>query len=108
MMSLIAGLALTGCVAGEVPAAPSDAPQLVQGRDLYSANCMSCHGADGSGGAGTQLNGGRVLEQFPDVEDQISIVAQGQGTMPGFSGTLSGEEIEAVVAFTREVLADQG
>lgn len=96
--------AMTGCVAGEVPAAPADDPVLVEGQALYTANCASCHGLDGSGGAGSKLNEGRMIEQFPLVDDQIAVVSGGQRSMPAFSGKLSGEEIVAVVAYTREVL----
>jgi mono/diheme cytochrome c family protein len=94
-----------GCVAGVVPEAPADDPELVQGRDVYIANCVSCHGGAGAGGRGNKLNEGQVLESFPDPADQVALVTGGRQAMPAFGDRLSNEEIEAVVRFTREVLA---
>lgn len=81
-----------------------DAGGAVDGAVIYAGACASCHGADGGGGIGPALAGGAVVEAFPDVADQITIVAEGQGGMPNFDDSLSPEEIEAVVVFTREDL----
>ena len=71
------------------------------GARLFSDNCASCHGADGSGGAGPQLSGGAVVRRFPNPSDQIAFVTNGQGAMPAFGGMLSPAEIRQVVAYTR-------
>ena len=97
-----AGL-LVSCV-GDVPAVPTNDPVLVQGRDVYSRNCVGCHGASGQGGTGTKLNEGTVVEKYPDPADQAVIIAEGRNQMPAFEGKLSPEEIDAVVRFTREGL----
>ena len=73
------------------------------GASVYQANCASCHGADGSGGFGPKL-AGVVAENFPDIEDQIALVADGKGSMPSFDGRLSEEEIQQVVDYTRTEL----
>ena len=71
------------------------------GATIYAANCARCHGADGSGGnVGVKL-AGSVVEEFPDVEDQIAVVTDGRGGMPSFGGDLTTEEIEQVVEYTR-------
>ncbi|MDA3040513.1 MAG: cytochrome c, partial [Actinomycetota bacterium] len=77
----------------------------VEGREVYGSLCASCHTADGSGGRGPALNQGRVVEAYPDVEDQIELVTNGRAAMPAFSGSLSADEIAAVVRYTREVIA---
>jgi len=87
----------------EVPAAPPDNPQLVAGEKVWAANCTSCHGKDGGGISGPALNND-VAKRYPDVEDQIRVVTDGKGSMPSFGRKLSEEEIQAVVAYTREVL----
>ncbi|MBM3672370.1 MAG: cytochrome c [Actinobacteria bacterium] len=69
---------------------------------VYDANCASCHGGDGGGGLGPQL-AGVVEEKYPDIEDQIAFVEEGQGAMPGFSGSLSDDEIRQVVEYTRSL-----
>lgn len=77
---------------------------LVQGRDVYEQRCVSCHGVEGDGGVGGQLSDGATVENYPAIEDEIEVVADGLGQMPGFGSTLSAAEIEAVVRYTREVL----
>jgi mono/diheme cytochrome c family protein len=75
------------------------------GAQLFAANCASCHGADGSGGVGPQLSGGRALRDFPNEADQITFVANGRGIMPGFATALSPAQLKAVVGYTRTALA---
>ncbi len=72
---------------------------------LYRTRCAACHGADGGGGNGPPLSGGRVVERYPDVADQIELVTSGRlsAGMPGFGEVLSDAEIEAVVAYTRSL-----
>ena len=78
------------------------APAAVDGDALYSSRCASCHGQDGEGGIGPQLSG-RVEQRFPDVDDQVAVVAGGRGGMPSFQGRLTPEEIRAVVDYTRSL-----
>lgn len=100
----VTSIASVACVQQEVPAAPFDNIQLVQGQEIWSKNCASCHGRSGQGGRGSKLNEGRVVERFPNVADEIEVVAGGRRAMPGFGSKLTPEELEAVVAYTREVL----
>ena len=78
------------------------------GAAVYAQRCAGCHGPNGEGSFGPKLNGGRVVERFPDPADEILVVETGPGGMPAFKGTLTDEEIEAVVRFTREDLAERG
>jgi len=71
------------------------------GAELYSANCARCHGSDGGGGVGPQLSDGQVVDAFPDAEDEIEVVTDGQGSMPSFGDRLSPTEIDQVVEYTR-------
>lgn len=93
-------------------APPAASPEVVEaaggidGAALYGQRCAGCHGGDGSGGIGPRLSGGRVLAQFPDPAAQIAVVTDGRGGMPAFGSRLSGEEIAAVVDYTRTVLAE--
>ena len=106
------------------PERPSD--PLVLGEEIYrSAGCGGCHGATGGGGVGPAVAGGESVLTFPDEEEHIAWVRTGSATvggqpygdpnreggqrvatggMPGFAGSLSEEEIEAVVAYEREKL----
>jgi mono/diheme cytochrome c family protein len=70
------------------------------GRAIFTTRCASCHGADGGGGFGPAL-AGVVVRRFPNPADQQVVVANGRGSMPSFAGSLTPEQIAAVVAFTR-------
>ena len=61
-------------------------------------------GQDGEGGVGPELGGGAAVAAFPDVADQVAVVADGRGAMPSFDRTLTPQEIKAVVDYTREDL----
>lgn len=100
---VVSSFALAACVDAPPEVALDDA-ELVQGRELYANNCVSCHGSDGSGGLGRKLSNGAVVEAFPNVADQISLIVDGKGTMPSFRGRLTDAEVQAVVRYTREIL----
>ncbi len=93
--------ALAGCggdSATTTTAAPAtettaDAGSMVDPAALYTANCESCHGADGSGNIGPDL---RTLDDAAAVATQIE---QGGGAMPAFADKLSTDEISALADF---------
>lgn len=87
----------TGTLAGDAV--------LLQGRTLYTKYCVACHGVFGNGGAGTAFVGGQLLRDLPTAEEQAAVVRTGRSVMPSFGDTLTPEEIDAVVRYTREVLA---
>jgi len=101
-------LGVGGCTAGSVPEAPANEPVLQMGQEIYASSCRGCHRPNGAGGSGPRLNEGRMLEQFPDINDQIARVRDGKGGMPAFGERYTAEEIEAVVRYTREVLSAPG
>jgi polyvinyl alcohol dehydrogenase (cytochrome) len=72
------------------------------GRTVYQQSCAACHGGSGEGASGPSLAG--VGDRLT-VEDHIAVVRDGRGNMPGWEGTLSAEEIEAVVEYERTVLS---
>ena len=93
------------------PAPPSAAPvaedgaagEAVDGATIYADDCAVCHGADGGGGVGPALSGGAVVAAFPEVADQVTVVAEGRGGMPSSGDRLTPEQIDAVVAYTRSL-----
>lgn len=74
------------------------------GEEVFAQRCAGCHGRDGGGGSAPRLAGGAVIERFPDPAEQVAVVRDGRGGMPGFGSRLSETEIEAVVSYTREGL----
>ncbi len=82
----------------------TSADEVELGRQVYEANCTSCHGPDGQGAAS--------VAGVPDLTDfavtssvtqatWAQVVAAGKGEMPGFADQLSAEEQAAVLAHTR-------
>ena len=103
--------------ANEVQVAGTLPEQIAQGQDLYSVNCVECHGADGEGGI---IKGVEGLEDFNmkaiHSQDEMytrndqtlaDIIAFGQpnlGMQPfgkAYGGVLSPTEIDSLVAFLR-------
>ena len=102
-------------------------PELELGQETYQTNCSGCHGGGGEGGTGRPL-ANQVLLTFPNKADHLAWVHNGSpaagtpygaadrpggqhvsqtggfGAMPAFAGTLTDEEIAAVVRYEREVL----
>ena len=87
----------TGTLAGDAA--------LLEGRAIYAKYCSACHGVSGGGGPGTALVGGRLLRDLPTAEEEAALIRKGQAVMPSFGETLTPEQIDAVVRYTREVLA---
>ena len=108
--ALVAALAAAGACAAddvpEVPVGPDGYPdrELVAGRQVYIDRCANCHGNDGGGGRGTKISEGRMITQYPNVAEQVEVIADGVRSMPAFAETLETGEIMAVVRYTREVL----
>ena len=109
---VLAGAFVLGAACGG-KSAPNVAPEpkgkqaadkeLVEGRQLYVANCQRCHGPAGQGLTAPKL-AGVVTRTFPNIENQINLVTTGTGAMPAWKDTLTPAEIRAVVRYTREVL----
>ncbi len=99
---------------GQVEQEQSTTPEPAQGGDggaaasadgeqLFSDNCGTCHGLDGTGG-----NGGPDLTGIPsagDIDAVIDQVTNGGGGMPAFDGQLSPQEIEDVAAYVTQAIA---
>lgn len=109
---VVLSVALVGC-GGSSPtttapavsvttAAPSDTSTSGSGgatidvKALFAANCASCHGTDGTGGAGPNL-----VERGPTLTlDRITTQITDGGTqMPAFGAQLSADEIGALATY---------
>lgn len=107
------------------PAGAND--PITLGKDIYAANCASCHGPTGGGGVGPAFTGKTLDKVFPNYTEQMAWInigsaawpndtfgAQGGkptrsgATMPGFGpeGTksLTCDQIALVTRYEREVL----
>ena len=77
-------------------------PELFIGQDVWQMRCAQCHGADGGGGIGPNIQ--NVEERLTDVEQRSVVVNGRNGRMPAFGATLVDADIDAVVRYTREIL----
>ena len=73
------------------------------GADVYRKSCASCHGTKGQGGIGPSLVG--VADRLSE-DEHLDTVRNGRdgAQMQGFEGTLTDDEIAAVVAHERTAL----
>ncbi|MCB9671356.1 MAG: cytochrome c [Alphaproteobacteria bacterium] len=95
---------LAGCPGGETPTEPTTRIEDIlaltgdttAGGNVYSTNCATCHGADGTGGSGFP----NLTVEVPEhTEEQVlTIVIDGEGTMPAF-GTLSDQNLADLMAY---------
>ncbi len=87
----------------------ADGASLARGKNLYQANCASCHGAQGKGDgpAGKALNPkpadlATMAGRHPDGDFAWKI-ANGRGPMPAWKGTLSEAQIWDAVNFIQSL-----
>lgn len=76
------------------------------GVDAYKANCLMCHGADGTSSTpvGTALKAANfkdpAIVKAPDAQ-LIAAVKNGKNKMPAFGTKLTDAQIKAVIAYIR-------
>ena len=104
-------LALTACllIVTILAASPAAGADNAAGAAVYKSKCVTCHGADGSGTAvGKSLKVADLrsveVQSRPDAE-LTQIISDGKDNMPGFKGTITDDEITAVLAHVRTFTA---
>ena len=100
--ALVVALAACGSSTPEAFTPPPNesypAAVLSAGEVVYAQRCATCHGNDGAGRAGPSLI--NVWERL-SVDEHRNVVINGRRTMPSFELSLTPEELDAVVAYTR-------
>jgi mono/diheme cytochrome c family protein len=125
-MPVLAALPIWGYVYVRTlePPPTGETDPLVLGTELFGANCASCHGATGGGGAGPAFTDGAVVETWPDWRDHVMWVRLGDANWPGdtygaqhkpkqsasgmpsFADTLTDQEIAQIVLHERELAGE--
>ncbi len=99
---LFAALAACGSSTPEAFSPPPDetypADVLAAGEVVYAQRCATCHGNEGAGRAGPSLIN---VWQRLTVDEHRAVIINGRRTMPSFELSLTPEELDAVVAYTR-------
>jgi cytochrome c oxidase cbb3-type subunit III len=85
-------------------AAEQDRGDLEKGRQLFDAMCSRCHGVEGTGGEGPNLNR-PTLSRAQDDASLIEIIRNGipEGGMPPVLRYASENEVRQVVAYVRSL-----
>lgn len=106
ILSVLLPVLFTGpAAAQEHSYAPSD---IENGRGLYQANCLGCHGEDGLGVEGVDLPGGRFRRASSD-EDLIGLIRSGiPETLMIPRPQLGYGDLRAIVAFLRTMQTNSG
>lgn len=77
-------------------------PPEEMGKELFTTNCASCHGADGTGGTAPSLHNNGFIQANSDDELTAFVSAGRPGTaMDGFEGILREEDVSNLVALMR-------
>jgi cytochrome c6 len=73
------------------------------GAEVYAQSCSRCHGGDGKSqtGKGKQTRATDLTKSTISDAKGIRVINNGKELMPGFKGTLSDEEITAVMAYVK-------
>ena len=99
--ALVAFVASFGPGGPEIPEVNVEAGSLGRGRQVFSANCLACHGA---GGQGASVGGGRVAPPLSESTPvQIAeAVRVGPGVMPPFPESVMDEgDLDSLAAYVR-------
>ncbi|MGZ4682234.1 MAG: c-type cytochrome [Acidimicrobiales bacterium] len=102
VLTVVVSGVVAACGSSSAGPTPSD-PVLATGQQVYKAHCQTCHGSKGQGGTGMKL-AGKVATDFPNIDDQIAVIANGRSSMPAWKNSLSADEITAVARYERECL----
>ncbi len=82
-------------------------PDSAAASATFRTKCAMCHGQDGAGSAvGKSMNvpdlRSPVVQKMPDAE-LAQVISNGKGGMPAFKGSLSEDEIHALVTYIRSL-----
>jgi cytochrome c oxidase cbb3-type subunit III len=96
---VVCGIAAGGVAAGaqDAPIANPSPPDVEQGKQTFETRCSTCHGLDGGGAMGPNIQGIPMRLGAPAV---ASVIKNGMsGGMPPFAGQLTDEQIQQVIAY---------
>ena len=106
-------LSIVVALLGALAVASTAAADLELGKKVYAAKCASCHGADGKGNA---KMAGMLKITIPDLSgskgksdaELLKLLAEGKKPMPSFAKSLSKDEMESVLSYTKALVRGSG
>jgi putative heme-binding domain-containing protein len=94
---LSSGLAVSALRAQDSPIANPTAEDLQQGKQAFETRCSTCHGLDGGGAMGPNIQG---IPFRLGAEAVANVIKNGMsGGMPAFAGQLDAAQINQVIAY---------
>lgn len=105
-IGLVTLVILSSCTQGEIKTVKDDQVNVeVDGRLLYTNQCISCHGPEGNlGNSGSK----DLTKSKLDEPAILKIIKEGKGTMPPFEYLLTTEkEREAVVQYVMSMRKEE-
>lgn len=72
----------------------------LNGKELFNASCISCHGADGKLGL---MEASDLSISTMDLSAKIELIKNGKGAMTPFSEILTEEQIKAVAEYSESL-----
>lgn len=69
---------------------------VIDGKTVFQANCITCHGEDGQLGL---MGSPNLTTSVLDITSKVEIIRNGKGAMQAFGGVLTDEEIQAVATY---------
>lgn len=108
LRSLAAVLLAVVPMAGFATAPTAVAQESEVGKKIFTQRCAACHGADGKGNAKMAQ---QLKVKIPDLAastgrpdaELLKLLAEGKKPMPAFGKTLSKEELQAVLAYAKQL-----
>jgi len=80
------------------------ANDVFNGKEVFTRECVSCHGATGEGSMPGLPNFKEGQTLFKNDNELMGIIRDGRGIMPSFYGLLTEKDIRDVTAYLRTFL----
>jgi mono/diheme cytochrome c family protein len=80
-----------------VPAESTETSAAISGHDIFTANCVKCHGEDGKLGL---MDSPDLSVSTLDLNSKMEIIKNGKNAMTPFAGILTDDQIKAVTEYT--------
>jgi cytochrome c6 len=102
VLSVLA-LAVMGILIIPASTTVSAVENQTSGKAIYVKNCARCHGGDGKGqnALGQSLDTPDLTAERPSSGRIVSVVKNGDGSMPAFGKKLSAKQISAVAGYVK-------
>jgi mono/diheme cytochrome c family protein len=110
VMTAKAALWLVLIAVASMGCAPKTDPSFPQGQQVYTTDCVGCHGSNGEGVlySKTVLNNNEFVTGKPDdVIATILYGREGNSAMPGWQKKLNDQEVAAVATYIRQAWSNQ-